>query len=141
MRCLMRALFAIGFSCRGMRLAWLIAFLVQSALLFGAESTSDSIPVAQRDYDLKVQEHKLALRDYDLKVYGFWLTMGGLLGTGAALIFGYLQYQKADRWKRAEFLAKEMKDFFGDPDVQNVLLMIDWSPRRVNLFRIADTNS
>jgi hypothetical protein len=64
------------------------------------------------------------------------------LGSGAAVVafvVGSLQYQKAQRWKRAEFLAAEMKGFFADPDISNVLTMIDWAPRRVNLYHIADT--
>jgi len=94
------------FSFRSLTLAsalWLIAHTPHSV---GAEATQEGIQNAKRDYELKVQDHNLALRDYDLKVYGFWLTVGGLLGTGVALVFGYLQYRKADRWKRAEFLAK-----------------------------------
>ena len=67
-----------------------------------------------------------------------------ILSTGAAVAafaVGFTQYLKAQRWKRAEFLAAEMKAFFADADVVNVLTMIDWAPRRINLFHIADPDS
>ena len=35
---------------------------------------------------------------------------------------------------RAEFLAREMKEFFDSPRVQNALLLIDWSSRRIRLL-------
>lgn len=87
---------------------------------------NDANQIAQREYELKVKEHQL--------------TIFGLIGTVIALVFGYVQYRKADRWKRAEFLAKELKEFFDDPDVKNVLLMIDWGSRRINLLHIDDKN-
>jgi len=76
------------------------------------------------------EDHELAKRDYELKVAGFWLTL-----------VWRLQYRKADQWKRAEFLANEMKEFFDDPDVRNVLTMIDWGQRRVDLFHSPDANT
>jgi len=91
-----------------------------------ADAAYDSNQIAQREYELKVKEHQL--------------TTYGLIGTVIALVFAFVQYRKADQWKRAEFLAKEMKDFFDDPDVKNVVLMIDWASRRVNLLQIDDKN-
>ena len=66
--------------------------------------------------------------------------MGGSAGNRRRFWFGVLQYTKAERWKRTEFVAKEMAAFFDDPDIRNVLVMIDWAPRRVNLFKAQDTN-
>jgi hypothetical protein len=37
-----------------------------------------------------------------------------------------LQYRRAQRWKRAEWVAQEMKSLFADPLVQAALLLIDW---------------
>jgi hypothetical protein len=72
--------------------------------------------------------------EFRLKLQQYRLSQLGLAGTAIAIGFGLLQYWKAERWKRAEFLAREMKEFFADPQVRNVLMMIDWSPRRIDLF-------
>lgn len=55
------------------------------------------------------------------------------VATVATLLLALVQYARAEQWKRAEFVAGEMKQFFDDPKVQLVLTMIDWSPRRINL--------
>jgi len=57
-----------------------------------------------------------------------------LLGAAAAFIAGLLQYQRAQQWKRAEWVAQEMRELFDDPLVQAVLLMIDWGERRIPLY-------
>lgn|ERR1043166_5159072 len=80
------------------------------------------------------------MRDFNFKVKGYWLTFGGLVGTAVALGIAYLQYRKADQRKQAEFEAKEMHAFLADSDVGNVLTMIDWASRRVNLFHTDDTD-
>jgi len=83
-------------------------------------------------------ELSLKLREFELKRREHWLTVFGSTGTALALFLGFWQYVKAEKWKRAEFLAREMKEFFSDVTIQNVLTMIDWSPRRVNLFLSTD---
>jgi len=64
----------------------------------------------------------------------------GFGGTICALYFGFRQYKRAEQWKRAEFVAKEIKEFESDPIVRNVLQMIDWGERRVNLFQKENTD-
>src|SRR2546429_1260550 len=118
-------------------IVWLFGLLWS----LGGDASKENKENQQREYDLKVQEHELSRRDYELKIKGYWLTVVGSFGTACALVFGYFQYRKADRWKRAEFLAKEMKGFFSDPDVRNVLMMIDWAERRINLLLIDNKNS
>src|ERR1051325_2959733 len=83
-------------------------------------------------------ELSLKLKEFELKQTEHWLTVFGSTGTALALFFGFWQYVKAEKWKRAEFLAREMKEFLSDATVQNVLTMIDWSPRRVNLLLSSD---
>jgi hypothetical protein len=63
-----------------------------------------------------------------------YLKILALLGATIAFAVGIFQYWKAQRWKRAEFLANEMKDFFLIPRVQKALLLIDWGCRRVQLL-------
>jgi hypothetical protein len=64
-----------------------------------------------------------------------------LIGAIVAFIVGLLQYRKAQQWKRAEWVAQEMKQLFNDPIVQSVLLMIDWGARRIMLYPEAKTES
>jgi hypothetical protein len=57
-----------------------------------------------------------------------------LLGAGVAFLLGLLQYRRAQQWKRAEWVAQEMKGLFADPMVRGALFMIDWGSRRVELY-------
>ena len=106
---------------------WALCFFTCASSANGAETAKEASPFAQREYDLKVKEFQLKQTEHVLSLLGVG-------GTAFALVFGFFQYRKADQWKRAEFIAKEMKEFFENADVQNVLLMIDWAPRRINLF-------
>ena len=62
----------------------------------------------------------------------------GFGGTITALLFGVFQYRRSEKWKRAEFVAKEIKEFESDPVVRNALLMIDWGARKINLTLVPD---
>jgi hypothetical protein len=67
----------------------------------------------------------------------------GLEATGAfialgAFIVGLLQYRRAQQWKRAEFLATELKPFFQDAKVSAAFTMIDWAERDINLSVFTD---
>lgn len=63
-----------------------------------------------------------------------WTTFIGVFLSITLLITGLLQYSKAQRWKRAEFVAVELKDFESKPKVRNVMRMLDYSKRRLELF-------
>jgi hypothetical protein len=56
---------------------------------------------------------------------------------GAAVAFGVasLQYARAQRWKRAEFVAGEMRVFVSDKAVARVMTMLDYSSRKIELFK------
>ncbi len=56
----------------------------------------------------------------------------GLTGGALAFWFGYRQYVEAQAWKRAEFLAAEMKAFFSDANVARALIFIDYSKIRLD---------
>ena len=56
----------------------------------------------------------------------------GLVGGATAFWFGYQQYVDAQAWKRAEFLAAEMKAFFADANVARALIFIDYSEIRLD---------
>ena len=59
----------------------------------------------------------------------------------ATVVFarGVVEYRNAQKWKRAEWVASEMKDFFQDPNVRNALTMLDWKDRRLPLLLAAPT--
>jgi hypothetical protein len=64
---------------------------------------------------------------YLLKVAG---GVGSLIGLGIVVS----TYYRNERWKRAEFLAIEMKEFFAALRVQKALVLIDWGERRIDLL-------
>src|SRR5689334_5323393 len=58
------------------------------------------------------------------------LTAIGLAGAALTFAAGLMQYQKAQRWKRAEWVAQEMKSLLQDPMVVAALQMIDYGHER-----------
>jgi hypothetical protein len=69
-----------------------------------------------------------------LERWKFVLSILGYLGALGAFAVGLWQYRRADYWKRSEFLAKEMKEYFTDPKVLLALTMVDWGERDIQLF-------
>jgi len=65
-----------------------------------------------------------------------WIASGVTL---IVLLAGLFQYRKTQLWKRAEFVATEMKAFFADPEVRKATIMIDWATRRINLLNSPNT--
>ena len=65
---------------------------------------------------------------------GNWFTLAALSGGCLAFLAGLVQYRHAQRWKRAEFVANEMKEFKADSLVRNALLLLDWNERAIELF-------
>jgi len=63
-----------------------------------------------------------------------------LIGVGLALLtfgFGVVQFWRAQRWKRIEFLAAAVKEFEASPKVRAVMVMLDYSNREIELFPTA----
>lgn len=56
------------------------------------------------------------------------------LSTACAAALAILEYPKAKRWKSAEWLAQQSRQFAADPEVRNALRMLDWNGRHVPLF-------
>ncbi len=63
-----------------------------------------------------------------------YLKVLALFGASIAFGVGLFQYWKAQRWKRAEFLANEMKEFFANTRVEKAQKLIDWGCRRIPLL-------
>ena len=73
-----------------------------------------------------------------VSVIGLIITAIELIGAAIAFFIGLKQYDRAQKWKRAEFLANEMKDLLADPKAVNALTMIDWGARRIKLHGVED---
>jgi len=78
----------------------------------------------------------LGLSEATVRELEFWLTAIGLLGASVAFVVGLRQYLRSEQWKRAEFLAQEIKDFFGQPKVGLALTLIDWGARSLPIRAI-----
>jgi hypothetical protein len=63
-----------------------------------------------------------------------------LIGTAIAAVIAIKSFRRTEQWKRAEFLASEMKEFFANPKVANAFLLIDWGSRRIPLLPQSATN-
>lgn len=53
----------------------------------------------------------------------------GVITGCIAFVVGILQYTRAQKWRRAEFAAKEFKEFISKPAIANAMLMLDWNSR------------
>lgn len=60
--------------------------------------------------------------------------------TVIVIVAGLGQYWQAQQWKRAEFVADEMKSFFAQTGVRKAMVMIDWGTRNINLFENDSTD-
>jgi hypothetical protein len=66
--------------------------------------------------------------------HGMWIAVGTVAAALIAFVMGLIQYRHAQRWKRAELVAREIKELKSDPAIHNALLMLDWNERYVELF-------
>jgi hypothetical protein len=66
-------------------------------------------------------------------------------GLAAIAVFVFLrglyEYRNAQKWRRAEWVAAEMKEFFQDPYIRNALTMLDWTDRRLPLLLAAPSST
>ena len=76
-------------------------------------------------------EHKLTFAQVIVSFFGF-------IGAISAFTFAIFQYRKAEKWKRMQFVADEVRDLEADPVIANALLMIDWVVRKINLLLVPD---
>ncbi len=81
--------------------------------------------------ELKDSKDRLTLAQVVVSFFGF-------IGAISAFTFAIFQYRKAEKWKRMQFVADEVRDLEADPIIANALLMIDWGVRKINLFLIPD---
>lgn len=71
---------------------------------------------------------------FTLDEFTYAVKIAGGVCSFVAFCIAVSTYYRTERWKRAEFLAHEMKEFFAIPRVQRAMLLIDWGERRINLL-------
>jgi hypothetical protein len=64
-----------------------------------------------------------------------WLEITKILGAGIVFGIGLWQYTKAQRWKRVEFVAAEMRIFFDDEAARAAMIMLDWRQKAMALYK------
>ncbi len=76
----------------------------------------------------------------DMEKHKYWITLIKEVASVVTPIIGFFlfwrgvnQYEKEQNWKKAEFFAKEIKEFKSDPMVKNTMLMLDWNRRKIEL--------
>ena len=62
----------------------------------------------------------------------------GFIGAISAFTFAIIQYRKAEKWKRMQFVADEVRELETDRKIENALLMADWGVRKLNLTLVPD---
>jgi hypothetical protein len=66
--------------------------------------------------------------------FTYVVKVAGGVGSFVAFCIVVSTYYRTERWKLAEFLANEMKEFFASAGVQKAMLLIDWGKRRIRLL-------
>jgi hypothetical protein len=74
------------------------------------------------------------MTDHHTEIAKLLVSIVGLVGTFVAAFVAVRTYIRTERRKKAEFLAREMKEFFAKERVQNALTLIDWGTRDMKLL-------
>ena len=69
-----------------------------------------------------------------MPVAGSWYDIVGGAVTLLVFVAGLWQYWSGQRWKRAEFVAEEVRRFREQPGVRSAIMMLDYNRRKVELF-------
>jgi hypothetical protein len=63
-----------------------------------------------------------------------WITVLGILVATASFWFALWQYNQTQKWKRAEFVAKEYNEYSTIPNVILAMQILDWPNREIELL-------
>lgn len=63
-----------------------------------------------------------------------WLGIIGIAISSVAFFMGLFQYREGQRWKALEFVSNEIKEFFSNRDVINVLKILDVNRRPIEFY-------
>lgn len=61
------------------------------------------------------------------------LKIGAFLISLSLLIKGIYEYTKAQKWEKAEFTSKEIKEFYNDFEIKRALILLDWNSNELDL--------
>jgi hypothetical protein len=61
------------------------------------------------------------------------LKIGAFVISLSLLIKGIYEYTKAQKWKKAEFVSKEIKEFYNDFDIKRAMILLDWNSNELDL--------
>jgi hypothetical protein len=61
------------------------------------------------------------------------IKIGAFIISLLILIKGIYEYTIAQKWKKAEFLSKEIKEFFNDFEIKRALILLDWNENEIPL--------
>ncbi len=61
------------------------------------------------------------------------LKIGAFVITVLLFIKGIYEYTKAQKWKKAEFVSKEIKEFNSDFDMKRAMILLDWTANELEL--------
>ena len=61
------------------------------------------------------------------------VAIGALAISISPVMLGIYQYVKAQKWKKAEFVSKEIKEFYNDFDIKRALILLDWNSNELPL--------
>jgi hypothetical protein len=61
------------------------------------------------------------------------LKIGAFIISLSLLIKGIYEYTKAQKWKKAEFVSKEIKEFNNDFDIKRAMILLDWNSSELAL--------
>jgi len=67
-----------------------------------------------------------------LKNQRYWVLIVNSISLVVAIvvcIIGYQEYKANQKWKKAEFVAKEIKSFESNSEIQNAMSLLDWNNR------------
>jgi len=101
----------------------------------------DQFSSALADHLLEGQvnsDRSLELWKLGVAIAGVIVSLVGFIVAAIAFFVGLHQYNRSQQWKRAEFLANEIKELLADPKAVNALTMIDWGARKIKLHSIED---
>lgn len=63
-----------------------------------------------------------------------------LIFTALLALKAIWEYVRAQRWKRFEFVAQQIKEFNTDPQIRKVMTLLDWQDREIELFPDRNSN-
>jgi len=61
------------------------------------------------------------------------IKIGGFVITVLLFIKGVFEYTKAQKWKKAEFVSKEIKEFNADFNMKRAMVLLDWNENEIEL--------